>query len=137
MGMARPLAGIRVLDLSRVFSGPWATQILGDLGADIIKVEQPGRGDDQRRLGPPFLKDRSGRATPESANYLSANRNKRCIAVDIATTEGQAIIRGLAKISDVCVENFKTGNLQKYGLDYESLSRVNERLIYCSITAFG
>lgn len=133
----RPLAGIRVLDLSRVFSGPWATQLLGDLGAEIIKVEQPGRGDDLRRLGPPFLHDRDGKETAESAYYLSTNRNKKSIAVDISTPQGQEIVRGLATKSDVCVENFKVDNLARYGLDYQSLSQLNERLIYCSITAFG
>ncbi len=135
--MTRPLDGIRILDLSRVFSGPWATQMLGDLGAEVIKVEQPGRGDDLRRLGPPFLSDRDGKATPESAYYLSTNRNKKSIAVDIATGQGQDVIRRLAAVSDVCVENFKVDNLARYGLDYASLSQVNERLIYCSITAFG
>ncbi len=134
---ARPLAGIRILDLSRVFSGPWATQMLGDLGAEIIKVEQPGRGDDLRRLGPPFLHDRDGKETAESAYYLSTNRNKKSIAVDISTEQGQDIIRRLAAISDVCVENFKVDNLARYGLDYASLSKLNDRLIYCSITAFG
>lgn len=135
--MSRPLDGIRILDLSRVFSGPWATQMLGDLGAEIIKVEQPGRGDDLRRLGPPFLTDRNGKETAESAYYLSTNRNKKSIAVDISTEQGQDIIRRLAAISDVCVENFKVDNLARYGLDYASLSKLNDRLIYCSITAFG
>lgn len=135
--MSRPLDGIRILDLSRVFSGPWATQMLGDLGAEIIKVEQPGRGDDLRRLGPPFLTDRNGKETAESAYYLSTNRNKKSIAVDISTEQGQDIIRRLAAISDVCVENFKVDNLARYGLDYAALSKLNDRLIYCSITAFG
>jgi crotonobetainyl-CoA:carnitine CoA-transferase CaiB-like acyl-CoA transferase len=135
--MSRPLDGIRILDLSRVFSGPWATQMLGDLGAEVIKVEQPGRGDDLRRLGPPFLTGRDGKETAESAYYLSTNRNKKSIAVDISTEQGQDIIRRLAAISDVCVENFKVDNLARYGLDYASLSKLNDRLIYCSITAFG
>ncbi|NNM74117.1 CoA transferase [Enterovirga sp. DB1703] len=132
-----PLKGVRVLDLSRVFSGPWATQLIGDLGAEVVKVEQPGRGDDLRRLGPPFLRDRDGGETAESAYFLSTNRNKRSIAVDLSTPEGQDIVRGLARASDVCVENFKVGNLAKYGLDADSLRQDNPRLVYCSITAFG
>jgi crotonobetainyl-CoA:carnitine CoA-transferase CaiB-like acyl-CoA transferase len=135
--MARPLTGIRVLDLSRVFSGPWGTQMLGDLGAEIIKVEQPGRGDDMRRLGPPFLRDRDGKETAESAYYLSTNRNKKSIAIDISTPQGQDVIRRLAVQSDVVVENFKVDNLARYRLDYPALSQLNDRLIYCSITAFG
>lgn len=133
----RPLAGIRVLDMSRVFSGPWGTQLLGDLGADVIKVEQPGRGDDLRRLGPPFLDDGHGGTTVESSYYLSANRNKKGIAIDVATPAGQKVIRELAAISDVFIENFKVGNLARYGLGYEDLSKVNPALVYCSITAFG
>jgi formyl-CoA transferase len=133
----RPLAGIRVLDMTRVFSGPWGTQILGDLGATVIKVEQPGRGDDQRKLGPPFLQDAAGKPTNESSYYLSVNRNKRSIAVDIASAEGQATIRKLATKCDVLVENFKVGNLAKYGLDYDSIATINPRIVYCSITGFG
>lgn len=133
----RPLAGIRVLDMSRVFSGPWGTQLLGDLGAEVIKVEQPGRGDDLRRLGPPFLDDGKGGATVESSYYLSANRNKKGIAIDVATATGQEVIRQLAAISDVFIENFKVGNLARYGLGYEDLSKINPALVYCSITAFG
>ncbi|KRB81059.1 CaiB/BaiF CoA transferase family protein [Noviherbaspirillum sp. Root189] len=133
----RPLAGIRVLDMTRVFSGPWGTQILGDLGADVIKIEQPGRGDDQRRLGPPFLLDRSGQKTSESSYYLSVNRNKRSVALDIKTLEGQEAIKKLAEKSDVFIENFKVGNLAKYGLDYENLASINPRIIYCSISGFG
>lgn len=133
----RPLAGIRVLDLTRVFSGPWGTQILGDLGADVIKVEQPGRGDDQRRLGPPFLLDGDDQPTEESSYYLSVNRNKRSISLDIKTKEGREAVLRLAEKSDVFVENFKVGNLSKYGLDYESISRINPRIIYCSISGFG
>lgn len=133
----RPLAGIRVLDMTRVFSGPWGTQILGDLGADVIKVEQPGRGDDQRRLGPPFLLDDKDQPTSESSYYLSVNRNKRSVALDIKTTEGQEAILRLAEKCDVFVENFKVGNLAKYGLDYESIARINPRIIYCSISGFG
>jgi crotonobetainyl-CoA:carnitine CoA-transferase CaiB-like acyl-CoA transferase len=133
----RPLSGIRVLDMSRVFSGPWGTQLLGDLGAEVIKVEQPGRGDDLRRLGPPFLRDGEGRETAESSYYLSVNRNKKSIAVDVSTAPGQKAIRELSAVSDVFIENFKVGNLAKYGLDYESIRRINPRIIYCSITAFG
>lgn len=133
----RPLAGIRVLDMSRVFSGPWGTQLLGDLGAEVIKVEQPGRGDDLRRLGPPFLESGEGEVTAESSYYLSANRNKKGIAVDVATPAGQKVIRELAAISDVFIENFKVGNLAKYGLGYEALAKLNPGLVYCSITAFG
>ena len=133
----RPLAGIRVLDMTRVFSGPWGTQQLGDLGAEVIKVEQPGRGDDLRRLGPPFLDDADGHATAESSYYLSANRNKKGIALDVSTPAGQDAIRELAKISDVFIENFKVGNLARYGLGYEDLRALNPGLIYCSITAFG
>jgi len=128
-----PLAGVKVLDLSRVLAGPWATQMLGDLGAEIIKLEQPGQGDDTRRWGPPFLSDGS----KDAAYYLCANRNKRSIAVNIATTEGQALIRLLAQRADIVVENFRVGGLQKYGLDYASLRAVNPSLVYCSITGFG
>jgi crotonobetainyl-CoA:carnitine CoA-transferase CaiB-like acyl-CoA transferase len=133
----RPLAGIRVLDMSRVFSGPWATQQLGDLGAEVTKVEQPGRGDDLRRLGPPFLARPEGAATAESSYYLSTNRNKQCIAIDVSTASGQRVLRELAKSSDVFIENFKVGNLAKYGLGYDDLKAINPSLIYCSITAFG
>jgi formyl-CoA transferase len=131
------LDGIRVLDLTRVLAGPWCTQNLADLGADVIKVEKPGAGDDTRGWGPPFLKARDGTDTPDSAYYLAANRGKRSIAVDIASSEGQATIRELALKSDIVVENFKVGQLKKYGLDYESLSAINPRLIFCSITGFG
>lgn len=130
---AGPLAGIRVLDLSRILAGPWCSQILGDLGAEIIKVEQPGLGDDSRKWGPPFLDDGSG----DSAYYLCANRNKRSIAVDIARPEGAALVRELAEQSDIVLENFRAGGLAKYGLDYESLSATNPGLIYGSITGFG
>jgi len=132
-----PLAGVRVLDLSRVLAGPFCTQLLGDLGADIIKIERPGRGDDTRAWGPPFLPDRDGNTTPESAYYLSINRNKRSVAVDIATTEGQALIRRLAADADILVENFKVGGLARHGLAYEDLKDACPRLIYCSITGFG
>jgi crotonobetainyl-CoA:carnitine CoA-transferase CaiB-like acyl-CoA transferase len=135
--MSKPLDGIRVLDLSRVLAGPYSTQMLSDLGADVIKVERPGLGDETRGYGPPFLADRDGNPTAESAYYLSANRGKRSITVELATPEGQEIIRRLAKTSDVLVENFKVGGLAKYALDYPSLSKLNPRLVYCSITGFG
>ncbi|WP_447917892.1 CaiB/BaiF CoA transferase family protein [Achromobacter aegrifaciens] len=137
--MTRPaaLTGIRVLDLSRILAGPWCTQNLADLGADVIKIERPRVGDDTRAWGPPFLKDGDGRDTEESAYYLSANRNKRSVEADMATPEGAALIRELAAASDILVENFKVGGLSKYGLDYDSLKQINPRLIYCSITGFG
>jgi crotonobetainyl-CoA:carnitine CoA-transferase CaiB-like acyl-CoA transferase len=131
------LSHVRVLDLSRVFAGPWVGQMLGDLGAEVIKVERPGSGDDSRRLGPPFLRDDSGRETAESGFFLSANRNKKSVTVDISKAEGQTLIRELAKSCDILIENYKVGDLRRYGLDYEALRAVNERLIYCSITAFG
>jgi len=131
------LSHIRVLDLSRVLAGPWCTQNLADLGADVIKVEKPGEGDDTRHWGPPFAKDQSGKDTAESAYFISINRNKRSITVDISKPEGQEIIRQLAKESDVVIENYKVGQLAKYGLDYESLKKVKADLIYCSITGFG
>ncbi len=131
------LSKIRVLDLSRVLAGPWASQVLGDLGADILKVERPGSGDDTRLWGPPFLKDPQGQTTGESAYYLCTNRNKRSLAIDMALPAGQALIRELAMQSDVVIENFKLGGLKAYGLDAESLRALNPRLIYCSITGFG
>src|SRR5690554_5177888 len=132
-----PLASIRVLDLSRVLAGPWCTQNLAALGADVIKVERPGTGDDTRAWGPPYLKDADGNDTSEAAYYLSTNRNKRSIAIDIATPEGAELVRKIAVHCDILVENFKVGGLKKYGLDYESIKAVNPRLIYCSITGFG
>ena len=120
--MTTPLEHLKVLDLSRVLAGPWATQILADLGADVVKIERPGAGDDTRGWGPPYLKDADGQETGEAAYYLAANRNKRSMAVDISTPDGQAIIRALAAESDILVENFKVGGLAKYGLDYESLA---------------
>jgi crotonobetainyl-CoA:carnitine CoA-transferase CaiB-like acyl-CoA transferase len=131
------LSHIRVLDLSRVLAGPWAGQLLGDLGAEVIKVERPGAGDETRAWGPPYLKDPQGRDTSETAYYLSANRNKKSITVEIDKPEGQAIVRELAQKSDVVIENFKVGGLKNYGLDYESLKTINPGLIYCSITGFG
>lgn len=133
---ARPLDGVLVLDLSRVLAGPWASQILGDLGADIIKIEKPGAGDDTRSWGPPFLEDASGAAT-DAAYFLSANRNKRSAAIDIADPAGADLVRRIAAKADILVENFKVGGLRKYGLDYESLAVINPRLVYCSITGFG
>ncbi len=132
-----PLTGIQVLDLSRILAGPLAAQTLADLGADVIKVERPGNGDEARRWGPPFLKDREGRDTRESPMYLSANRNKRSITIDIATAEGQALVRRLVMRCDVLLENFKVGDLARYGLDYASLRALNPRLVYCSVTGFG
>ncbi len=139
MSQARqaPLAGIRVLDLSRVLAGPWCTQNLADLGADVIKVERPGVGDDTRAWGPPFLKDEQGKDTTEAAYYLSANRNKRSIEVDLASEEGAKLVRELAAHCDILVENFKVGGLKQYGLDYESMKKDFPKLIYCSITGFG
>lgn len=134
---ALPLSGVRVLDLSRVLAGPWCTQILADLGADVIKVERPGSGDDTRGWGPPFLRDRDGRDTQEAAYYLGTNRNKRSITVDIATAQGQDLIRRLAADCDVFVENFKVGDMARYGLDAATLRAAHPRLVYCSITGFG
>lgn len=131
------LRGFRVLDLSRILAGPWCSQILADLGAEVIKIEKPYSGDDTRRWGPPWLKDDSGQDTQESAYYLSANRGKHSVAIDLATLEGQQLIRTLVLESDVLIENYKAGSLQKYGLDYETLAAINPRLVYCSITGFG
>ena len=134
---AHALAGIRVLDLSRILAGPSATQLLGDLGADVVKVERPHEGDDTRRWGPPFVRDAFGNATDESAYYMCANRNKRSIAVDLTTAAGQAQIHELLAHADVLVENYKVGGLEKYGLSYAQLKDKYPRLIYCSITGFG
>lgn len=131
------LSHIRVLDLTRVLAGPWCAQTLADFGADVIKVERPGAGDDTRHWGPPYLKDADGADTAEAAYYLAANRNKRSVTVDIATPEGQQIVRELAAQSDVVLENYKVGQLKKYGLDYDSLRAVKPDLVYCSITGFG
>ena len=132
-----PLNHLQVLDLSRVLAGPWCGQNLADLGANVIKVERPGAGDDTREWGPPYLKDEKGQETSEAAYYLAMNRNKQSITVDISTPEGQDIIRKLASQSDVVIENYKVGQLKKYNLDYESLKQVKPDLIYCSITGFG
>lgn len=134
---AGALAGVRVLDLSRVLAGPWAGQLMADLGADVVKVERPGSGDDTRAWGPPWLADADGEASAESAYYLSANRNKRSVAIDIGSAEGQALVRRLAAKADILLENFKADGLAQYGLDYASLKALNPRLIYCSITGFG
>ena len=135
--MKTALDAIRVLDLTRVLAGPWCAQNLADLGAEVIKVERPGAGDDTRTWGPPFLKDKAGNDTTDAAYYLAANRGKKSILLDIATPAGQQAVRELAKISDVVLENYKVGQLRKYGLDYESLKAVNPRLVYCSVTGFG
>lgn len=131
------LSHIRVLDLTRVLAGPWCAQTLADFGADVIKVERPGAGDDTRHWGPPYLKDADGADTAEAAYYLAANRNKRSVTIDIATPEGQQIVRELAAQSDVVLENYKVGQLKKYGLDYDSLRAVKPDLVYCSVTGFG
>lgn len=134
---AGPLAGLRVLDLTRILAGPTCTQLLGDLGADVIKLERPGEGDDTRKWGPPYLKDRDGQAMKESAYFLASNRNKRSVTVDMARPAGQRLVRRLLKGCDLLVQNFKAGTLVKYGLDYESLKAEFPRLIYCSISGFG
>ncbi|MFT6987471.1 MAG: crotonobetainyl-CoA:carnitine CoA-transferase CaiB-like acyl-CoA transferase [Psychromonas sp.] len=135
--MASALEGIKVVDLSRVLAGPWATQMLADLGAEVIKIEQPNRGDDTRYWGPPFLKEGTDEEAPEAAYYHCANRNKQSVAIDISTSEGQQIIKDMVLDADVLVENYKVGGLKKYGLDYQSISKLNPKIIYCSITGFG
>jgi len=135
--VAAALDGIKVLDLSRVLAGPWCTQILADLGADVIKIERPGLGDDTRQWGPPFLKDADGNDTGQATYFTACNRNKRSVTIDMATAEGQALLKQMAMQSDIVVENFKTGGLAQYGLDQASLRAANPRLIYCSITGFG
>ncbi|WP_395318701.1 CaiB/BaiF CoA transferase family protein [Variovorax sp. UC74_104] len=136
---AKPAAldGIKVLDLSRVLAGPWCTQILADLGADVVKIERPGVGDDTRTWGPPFIKDADGNDTDQASYFTACNRNKRSVTVDMATPDGQALLRQMAAQADIVVENFKTGGLKQYGLDHESLRAANPRLIYCSVTGFG
>ena len=136
--MSGPLSGITVIDLTRVLAGPWCTQILGDLGADVIKIEKPGSGDDTRKFAPPFLRDpKTGRETTESAYFAGANRNKRSLALDIAKPQGQAVLKTLVGKADVLVENFKTGTLTRYGLGFEHVKAMNPGLVYCSITGFG
>jgi crotonobetainyl-CoA:carnitine CoA-transferase CaiB-like acyl-CoA transferase len=135
--MAGPLSHVRVLDLSRVLAGPWCGQNLADLGAEVIKVERPKVGDDSRAFGPPWVKDQGGKDTNVSAYFTSANRGKKSITLNIAHAEGQRIVRELAKISDVLIENYKYGDLARYGLGYEDLAKINPRLIYCSVTGFG
>jgi crotonobetainyl-CoA:carnitine CoA-transferase CaiB-like acyl-CoA transferase len=132
-----PLSDLRILDLSRVLAGPWCSQLLADLGAEVIKIERPGSGDETRAWGPPYLKDGDGNDTSESAYYCAVNRNKKSVTVDIAHAEGQRIVRELALKADVLLENYKVGGLEKYGLDYATLAAANPRLIYCSITGFG
>ncbi len=133
----QPLSGLRVLDLSRVLAGPWATQTLGDMGAEVIKIERPGVGDETRAWGPPWLSGGADNAKAESAYFLSANRNKKSVTVDFKRPEGQRLICALAARSDILIENYKAGGLTRYGLDYATLSEINPRLIYCSITGFG
>ena len=135
--MAGPLSHIRVLDLSRVLAGPWAGQNLADLGAEVIKVERPKFGDDSRTYGPPWVKDREGRDTKDSAYFTSANRGKKSITLNISAPEGQKLVRELARVSDVLIENYKFGDLARYGLAYDDLKQINPRLIYCSVTGFG
>jgi crotonobetainyl-CoA:carnitine CoA-transferase CaiB-like acyl-CoA transferase len=135
--MAGMLTGIRVLDLSRVLAGPWATQIFADYGADVVKVERPGAGDDTRKFGPPWITDETTGEIVDAAYYASANRGKRSLTLDIATPDGQAIARQLAAQSDILIENYKVGALAKYGLDYAAIQPVNPRIVYCSITGFG
>ena len=134
---ARALGGLRIVDMSRILAGPTATQLLADLGAEVIKIERPGQGDDTRGWGPPFLRDERGAETGESAYFLSANRGKHSVAVNIADPRGQDIVKALVAQADVLVENFKPGDLARYGLDFETLSRLNPRLVYCSVTGFG
>ena len=135
--MAGPLQGFRVLDLSRILAGPWASQMLADLGAEVIKVERPGSGDDTRGWGPPYMPDQSGAATSEAAYFHGANRGKQSVCIDMSLPDGQSLIADLVSHCDVLIENFKLGGLKKYGLDYASLKKINPRLVYCSITGFG
>lgn len=135
--MAGALSHLRILDLTRVLAGPWCTQMLADLGADVIKVERPVLGDDTRHWGPPWIADGEGNNTPDSAYFTSTNRNKRSIAIDISTVQGQSLVRELARKADVLVENYKVGDLKRYGLSYEDLREINPRLVYCSITGYG
>src|SRR4029079_1755245 len=132
-----PLTGLKVIDMSRVLAGPWCGQIMADLGCQVIKIERPGRGDDTRGWGPPNLKDAQGKDTGEAGYYLAANRGKKSLTLDIASPEGQEIVRALVKDADILIENYKVGQLAKYGLDFKTLHQMNPRLIYCSITGFG
>ena len=134
---ALPLSGIKILDLTRVLAGPLSAQMLGDLGAEVIKIERPGTGDDARAFGPPYLTDPEGKANNNNSFYLCANRNKKSVTVNIARPEGQAIIRELAKDVDVFMENYKVGDLKRYGLDYDTIKAINPGIIYCSVTGFG
>ncbi|MBX2830191.1 MAG: CoA transferase [Rhodospirillales bacterium] len=135
--MVGALSGLRVLDLSRVLAGPWASQTLADMGAEVIKIERPGAGDDTRGWGPPYARDAAGNDTSEAAYYLAANRGKKSLTIDITKPEGQDVVRQLVAHCDIVLENFKVGGLAKYGLDYASLSSINPKIIYCSITGFG
>ena len=135
--MTGALSHLRVLDLSRVLAGPWSSQLLADMGADVIKIERPGSGDDTRGWGPPYLKDEAGNDTTEAAYYLAANRGKKSLTLNIAKEEAQEIIRQLIKETDVFIENYKVGDMARYGLNYEALKQINPRLVYCSITGFG
>ncbi len=135
--MPQALSELRVLDLSRVVAAPWASQILADLGAEVIKIERPGRGDDTRAWGPPFLRDRNGRETADAAYFLGLNRGKKSVTVDLADPAGQALVRRLAAQSDVLIENYRVGTLERYGLGYEALRTDNPGLVYCSVTGFG
>jgi crotonobetainyl-CoA:carnitine CoA-transferase CaiB-like acyl-CoA transferase len=132
-----PLAGIKIIDLTRVLAGPLSAQMLADLGAEVIKIERPGSGDDARAFGPPYLADPEGRQNNNNSFYLCANRGKKSVTVDIAKPEGQEIVRALAKSADIMMENFKVGDLRRYRLDYESIRAVNPAIIYCSVTGFG
>lgn len=134
---AQALAHVRVLDLTRVLAGPWCTQTLADMGADVIKIEHPVRGDDTRHWGPPYFRTTDGRETHDATYFASANRNKRSVGVDIASSEGAALVRAMAAHCDVFIENFKVGDLQRYGLDYESIRAINPAIVYCSITGYG
>jgi crotonobetainyl-CoA:carnitine CoA-transferase CaiB-like acyl-CoA transferase len=135
--MTGALSHLRVFDLSRVLAGPWSSQLLADMGADVIKIERPGSGDDTRGWGPPYLKDEAGNDTTEAAYYLAANRGKKSLTLNIAKEEAQEIIRHLIKETDVFIENYKVGDMARYGLNYEALKQINPRLVYCSITGFG
>ncbi|AQQ67791.1 CoA transferase [Microbulbifer agarilyticus] len=135
--MSGPLSHLKVLDLSRILAGPWASQVLADFGAEVIKIERPGKGDDTRHWGPPYLQDAEGNDTTDAAYYLSANRGKKSITVDITKPEGQALIKDLVQQCDILLENYKVGGLAKYGLDYASIHAINPRIVYCSITGFG